>query len=91
MLDGGDDRLQLEVLEPADALERVGDLLGLDLELALVRDDLPRRARMVGELGDAVRRGLDDLDRPRLRVRLLGLADDGADLVAGMPPATNTT
>ena len=82
LLDGGDDRLQLEVLEPADALEGVGDLLGLDRELALVRDDLPRRARMVGELGDAVRRGLDDLDRPRLRVRLLGLADDGADLVA---------
>jgi hypothetical protein len=37
---------------------------------------------MVGELGDAVGRGLDDLDRARLRVGLLGLADDGADLIA---------
>ena len=44
---------------------------------------LPRRARMVGDLGDAVRRRLDDLDRARLGVRLLGLADDGAHAVAG--------
>src|SRR5205085_222571 len=38
LLERGDDRLLLEAGEPADAHERLGDLLGLDLELALVRE-----------------------------------------------------
>ena len=83
LLDRRDDRLELVALEAADAGQRVLDLLLLDLELALVGQHLPRRARVVGDLGDAVGRGLEDLDRARLGVGALGLADHGADAVAG--------
>ncbi len=82
LLDRGHDRLLREAVEPADPAQRVADLLGLDLELAVVREHLPRRAGMVGDRRDPVRRGLEDLDRPRLGVRALGLADDGAHAVA---------
>ena len=85
LLERGHDRLLLEALEAPDPRQRVRDLLGLDLELALVREHLPRRARVVGDLRDAVRRGLEDLDRAGLGVGLLGLADDGAQAVAGHP------
>ena len=71
LLHGGHDRLLLEAVEPADAAQRVADLLGLDRELALVGEHLPRRAGMVGDRRDAVGRRLEDLDRPRLRVRAL--------------------
>ena len=64
MLDGGHDRLEREVLEPADPRERLLDLGLLDLELALVGEDLPRRAGMVGDGRDPVRARLEDLDRP---------------------------
>jgi hypothetical protein len=37
---------------------------------------------MVGDRGHALGGGLDDLDRARLRVGLLGLADLGAHAVA---------
>ncbi len=49
LLDGGDDRLQLEALEAAEPPQRVADLLLLDLELALVGEDLPGRAGVVGD------------------------------------------
>jgi hypothetical protein len=55
LLDGGHDRVLLEALQVADPAQRVADLLGLDLELALVGQHLPGRARMVGERLDAVR------------------------------------
>ncbi len=55
---------------------------GLDLELALVGEHLPRRARVVGDRRDAVGGGLEDLDRAGLGVGALGLADDGAHAVA---------
>ena len=83
LLDGGDDVVEHVALEMADALERVVDLRVLDLDLALVREDLPRGARMVGDLGDPVGRGLEHLGRARLGVRALALRDDGADAVAG--------
>ncbi len=83
LLDGGHDRLLLEALELADPAQGVADLLGLDLELALVGEHLPRRARVVGDGRDPVGRRLEDLDRARLGVRALGLADDGAHAVAG--------
>jgi len=83
LLDGGDHRLQHEAVEPADAAQRVVHLLRLDLQLALVGDDLPGRAGVVGARRHAVRRGLDDLDRARLGVGALGLPDHGADAVAG--------
>ena len=54
----GDDRLELEAVELADPPQRVVDLLGLDLELALVRQDLPRRARVARRARlDALRAG----------------------------------
>ena len=69
LLGRGDDRLELEAVELADAPQRVVDLLGLDLELLLVRQHLPRRARMLGRGRlDAVGRRLEDLDRARLGV-----------------------
>src|SRR5205085_8195706 len=61
----------------------VGDLVLLDLELALVRQNLPRRARMVGAGRDPVAARLQYLDRPRLRVRSLGLLHDSFDAVPG--------
>ena len=82
LLDGGDDRLELEPLEPADPLQRLAHEPGLDLELTLVREHLPGGARVVGERRDAVGRRLDDLDRPRLGVRALGLADHRPHAVA---------
>ncbi len=82
LLDGGDDRLELEVLELADPLQRLADLGGLDLELALVRQHLPGGARVRRGGRDAVGRGLEHLDRARLGVGALGLADDRAHAVA---------
>ena len=82
LLDGGDDRLQLEAVEAADARQRVADLLLLDRELALVGQHLPRRAGMVGQRRDALGAGLEDLDRPRLGVGALALRHDRADAVA---------
>ena len=82
LLDRRDDRLELVALEPADARQRVVDLLLLDLELARVGQHLPRRARVVGDRRDAVGRRLEDVDRARLRVRLLRLADLRAHAVA---------
>ncbi len=41
---GGDDRLGLEAVEAAEAAERLVDLRGLQLELALVGESLPRGA-----------------------------------------------
>ena len=64
LLDRGHDRLLLEAVELADPAQRVADLLGLDLELALVGEHLPRRAGMVGDAarsGRATARG----SRPR--------------------------
>jgi hypothetical protein len=66
-----------------DPGQRLLDLRGLDLELALVGQHLPRRARVVGDLRQAVGRGLEDLDRARLGVGALGLADDRAHPIAG--------
>ncbi len=74
-LDRGDDRLELEVAQLADPLERLAHLARLDLELALVRQHLPGRAGMVGGRRDAVRRRLEHLDRAGLGVGALGLAD----------------
>ena len=79
----GDHRLELEALEPADAGQRLGDLLLLDLELALVGQHLPRRPGVVGDGRDAVRRGLEYVDRARLGVGALGLGDHRAHAVAG--------
>ena len=82
LLERGDDRVLREAVELPDPAQGVADLLGLDLELAVVGEHLPRRAGMVGDRRDPVGRRLEHLDRPRLGVRALGLADDGAHAVA---------
>ncbi len=81
--DGGDDRVELEAVETADADERLADLVLLDLELARVAEHLPRGAGMVGRGGDAVGARLEDLERPGLGVGALSLVDAGPDAVAG--------
>ena len=59
------------------------DLLGLDLELALVGDDLPGRAGVIGLGLDAVGSRLEDLQRTRLGVVPLALGDHRADAITG--------
>ena len=83
LLDGRDDRLLLEALELPDPPQRLPDLLGLDLQLALVREHLPGRAGMVGAGRDAIGRRRHDLDRAGLGVRPLGLRHRRTDPVAG--------
>ena len=83
LLERRDHRRELVALEPADAGQRVVDLLLLDRELALVGEHLPGRAGVVGERLDALGGRLEDLDGAGLGVGALGLADDGADAVAG--------
>src|SRR2546423_587987 len=66
LLEGGHDLAHRRIGEAADALERVCDLALLFLELALVRQHLPRRARMRCARLDPVGRRLEHLDRTRL-------------------------
>ena len=77
------DRLQREAVEPADAAQRVVDLLGLDRELAFVGQHLPGRARMVGGGRDALGRGLEQLDDAGVAVGALGLEHARPHAVAG--------
>jgi hypothetical protein len=85
------DLLQLEPLEAADPAERVGDLLLLVTQLALVGEALPRRSRaglaaVDAAVGEAIRGGLEQLDRARLGEALLALGHLGTDPVAGQRP-----
>ena len=79
----GDDRLELEAVEAADAAQGVVDLGVLDLQLALVGEHLPGHAGMVGERGDPLGPGLEHLERARVGVGALALVDERADTVAG--------
>src|SRR3954454_1310944 len=81
LLLGRDDRLELDGLEAPDPRQRIRDLLGLDLELALVGEHLPGGTGMVRDGRDAVRRPAEHLASPRLRVALLGLAHHRAHAV----------
>ena len=84
---GADDRLHLEVVEPADPPQRVlhlGLLLG---QLALVGEALPGRAgaglaAVDAAVGEAVGAGAQQLDRPRLGEALLAFRHLGEDAVA---------
>src|SRR5664280_2269744 len=82
-LHGGNDLLQLVAVEVADALERLVDLLALDLQLALVRQHLPRHAGVVGDGSDALGARLEHLQRASVRVASLALVHYGAHEVAG--------
>jgi hypothetical protein len=81
LLDGRHDRLDRRALEAADALERVDDLALLLLKLALIRQDLPRRAGVRRTRLDPVRRRLEQLGHASLTVAPLALDDPGPDTV----------
>ncbi len=82
-LERGHDLLQLEAVEVADAPQRVVDLGALDLELALVRDHLPRHAGVRRGRRDPLGARLEHLQRARVRVAALALVHDRAHAVAG--------
>src|SRR5262249_12886059 len=63
LFDRRDDRLRRGLAELADPLQRVAALRLLDLELALIRKDLPRRPRMRGAGLNPFGTGLKELDR----------------------------
>ena len=83
--DGGHDLLERVPIQLADPAQSVIDLLLLDLELALVAEDLPGCAGMLGERRDPLRTRLKDLDRSRLGVGALGLRHDGEHAIARNP------
>jgi hypothetical protein len=86
---GRDHGLRLEAVEPADPLERVGDLRVLVAQLLGVPEVLPGTAAADAEVRAAglhpARPRLEQLDRLRLGVPALELRDAGADAVAGEP------
>jgi len=67
----GNHRVQLIALEPADPRQRLLNLSRLDLELALVWQDLPGRAGVIRTRRDPVGSRLEHLDRPALGIRAL--------------------
>ena len=79
---GRHDRLDGRGLEASDPLERVAYLRLLLLELALVGQHLPGRARMRRHRLDAVRARLDQLDQLGLGPGALRLPDPSAHAVA---------
>ena len=83
LLHGRHDRLHVDVAEAPEAAQRLGDLRPLDLELALVGQDLPRRAGVPGARRDPVGRRLEHLHRAGLGVVALALGDQRANAVAG--------
>ena len=66
----------------ADAGQGVVDLHGLDLELALIWQHLPRHPRVLSHRRNAIPGSAQDLDGAGLRVAALGFRDDRADDVA---------
>jgi hypothetical protein len=84
---GGDDRLELEAVEAADAGEGVGDLGLLRRGLRLIREILEAAAPASGVMSarrlDARRAGFHDLECSRLGVVSLHLRDLRPHCVAG--------
>ena len=86
LLDGRDDRLELELVEAAEPAQRLVDLARLLLQLSLIGQALPRRAgaglALVGAaIRDPVRARADELDGGPLREPALGLGQPGTDAV----------
>ena len=97
LFDGADDRLHLEVVEPADPPQRVLDLGLLLGQLALVGEALPGRARAgLAAVDAAVRRG-GRRRRAAARSsrasakRFLPFVTSARTRSPGSPPATKTT
>jgi hypothetical protein len=91
LLQRRDDLLDFEALEAADPPQRVFDLLLLVGELALVGEPLQRRPRaglaaVQAGVRQAVGRGADQLDGPRLGEALLRFRDLGPDPVSRQSP-----
>src|SRR4051794_2715053 len=90
LLDGRDDRLELDRFEPAEPPQRLVDLAGLLGELVLVGQRLPgspgaRLALVDTAVRDPVRAGFDQLEGARLGEASLDLRQACADTVAGQP------
>src|SRR5439155_15578114 len=73
----------LKSVQATDAHQCLLELRALYLELALVREHLPRHAGMRGARGDALGRGLAPVDRTDLLVRALALVNHPEHAVAG--------
>ena len=88
---GGDDLLERRLRDPADAHERVANLVGLRLELRLVPEILETAAAagrvVLARRVDTQRARIEDLDRERLRMPPLHLRHAGPNAVAGKPAA----
>ncbi len=83
LFDRRDDRLELEALEAANALERLAHLGLLDLQLTLVGDDLPGDPRVRSAGGDPLGARREHLDGARVGVAALALVHDRPHAVAG--------
>src|SRR5262249_20600532 len=65
--------LELEAVEAAEPVQRLGYLGALDLQLALVGEHLPGNARVLGAGRDPLAAGHQHLERARVRVAALAL------------------
>ncbi len=83
LLQRGHDLLELEAVQVPDSAQRLIDLFALDLQLALVGEDLPGDARMVGLRRYALGTGPQDLDGARVGVGALALVDERTHAIAG--------
>src|SRR5204863_8885558 len=88
LLDGGLDGLELEALQPAKPPQSVVDLAVLLGKLRLVWEGLPGGTRtglpsVHTALGDAVRRGTDELDCLSLAEVPLCAGESGTDPITG--------
>ncbi len=77
------DLLHLKAVELADPPQRILHLLGLDLQLALVGQHLPRDSRMGRLRGYALGAWTHDLNSPRMCIASLALAHNRPHRVAG--------
>ena len=78
-----DDLLEDEPVEVPDPPQCLIDLTLLDLQLALVGDDLPGDSRVICPRGDPLWARLEDLEGARMGIAALALVDYGAHAVAG--------
>ena len=93
---GGDDRIELEGVEAADAAQGLVDLALLLGKLALVREALPRRAGagltvVDADVGPALGAGAEDLGGGCFGEVLLGAVTRALTRSPGRPPDTKTT
>jgi hypothetical protein len=81
-LDGGDDLRQLIAVEPPDPPQRLVDLGALDLELALVGENLPGHAGVVRHRGEPLGARIEHLEGACVGIAALALVHDRPHAVA---------